>query len=120
LQGEQVKQAKQGKRPSLPSQIFQSISLPIDSRVSAKVQAKIWNGEYIDFGTLLGNPMLDEKLQISVRTGTAGTLFQIKENSKILDNWMAAFHIFVGVYTVKYPMDAPILMKYGDIVRHFL
>jgi hypothetical protein len=53
--------ALSGERPTLPSQIFQSISLPIDSRVSAKVRAKIWNREYVDFGTLLGNPMLDEK-----------------------------------------------------------
>jgi hypothetical protein len=92
--------------------------------VSAKVRAKIWNGEYVDCGTLLGNPMLDEKLQISVRTGTAGgspslCLEPSSRSKKIqrLDNWIAAFHIFVGVYTVKCPTDAPALVKYGDIVR---
>jgi hypothetical protein len=42
----------------------------------------------------------------------SGTLFQIKET------WMATFNIFVWVYAVKYPTDAPTLMKYGDIVRH--
>jgi hypothetical protein len=48
-----------------PTQEYQSISLPIDCRISIKLKNKIWNDEYIDFGSLLSNPMLDNKFQLS-------------------------------------------------------
>lgn len=31
--------------------------------------------------------------------------------------WTSAFHIFVVVYTSRFPMEAPQLMKYGGIIR---
>ena len=36
-----------------PSQIFTSISMPVDARVPAKLKSKIWQEEYNDFGYLL-------------------------------------------------------------------
>lgn len=44
-----------------PDQLFVSSSLPLDARVSDKIRAKIWNEEYIDFGTLIANPQLENK-----------------------------------------------------------
>ena len=44
-----------------PTQEYHSISLPIDCRISIKLKNKIWNEEYIDFGSLLSNPMSDNK-----------------------------------------------------------
>ena len=41
--------------PAVPSQLFSSPSLPIDSRVSDKLKVKIWNNEYFELGTLLTN-----------------------------------------------------------------
>jgi hypothetical protein len=37
--------------PGLPK--FNSINVPIDANVSAKVKAKIWSHEFIDFGVLI-------------------------------------------------------------------
>ena len=34
-----------------------------------------------------------------------------------IEMWLSAFHIFVGVYTSKYPHESPALMKYGDVVQ---
>ena len=34
-----------------------------------------------------------------------------------IDTWQQAFHIFVGVYALKYPHEAPALMKYGQTIR---
>ena len=34
-----------------------------------------------------------------------------------LENWLSAFHVFVGVYTWKYPHEAPALMKYGEVIQ---
>ena len=31
--------------------------------------------------------------------------------------WITAFQIFVGVYTQKFPSEAPKLMKYSEIIR---
>ena len=55
-----------------PTQDFQSISLPIDCRISVKLKNKIWNDEYINFGSLLGNPMSENKFQLSFSASDTG------------------------------------------------
>ena len=42
-----------------PSQLFTSTSIAIDAQISAKIKAKIWAEEFVDFGSLLGNPRQD-------------------------------------------------------------
>lgn len=34
-----------------------------------------------------------------------------------IEQWTSAFQVFVGVYTSRFQMCAPALMKYGDVVR---
>ena len=107
----------------VPTQVFLPSSLPIDSRVSAKLRGKIWDEEYVDFGSLLSNPVHD-KFQISLQTSEAGLpaslcLEPISKPKKIhnIEAWQQAFSIFVGVCTQKYPHEAPALMKYGQTIR---
>ena len=109
--------------PVVPSQVFLSSNLPIDSRVSAKIKGKIWNEEYLDFGVLLSNPLTD-KYQLSFQNTGAGLpaslcLEPVSKPKRILniETWQQAFYIFVGVYTQKYPHEAPALMKYGQTIR---
>ena len=45
-----------GPRQPIPDQLFVSSNLPLDARVFDKIKAKIWNEEYIDFGTFIANP----------------------------------------------------------------
>ena len=52
--------------PELPSQLFTSPSLVIDSRVSDKLKAKIWNNEYFEFGALLTNPVHESRYQVTL------------------------------------------------------
>lgn len=65
----------------------------------------------------------EERFKISVSTSNkdAPSLFlePSEKTRKInsFETWLQAFHILVGVYTSKYPSEAPALMKYGDIVR---
>lgn len=108
----------------LPNRIFQSVSVPIDARVPIKIKNKIWNEEFVDFGSLLSNPVHDNKYQLSVQGSGSGqaaalTLEPVTKAKVIqtIDVWMNAFRIFVGVYTRKFPQEAPALMKYGDIVQ---
>ena len=113
----------QTQRQANPSQIFLSASLPIDSQLSAKIKEKIWNEEFVDFGSLLSNSVHD-KYQISVQNTETGAsacfcLEPVSRPKKIMsiEVWQQAFNIFVGVYTQKHPHEAPALMKYGQTIR---
>ena len=109
---------------SLPSELFTSVSAPVDARVPLKLKSKIWNQEYIDFGHLLVNPNLEGKFQLTLQnsdeTSSPSLSFEsVTKPKKIynIDTWLTAFHVFVGVYTSRYPTEAPSLMKYGEIVQ---
>ena len=110
--------------PTLPNTLFISPSLPIDARVSAKLRAKILKNEFIDFGALATNPVLESKFQVVLQSegGTQPPLLALEPvtmTKKLLTiaSWTSSFMIFVGVYTSQFPSEAPALMKYGEIVQ---
>ena len=57
-----------------PSDPFISSSLSLDARVSEKIRAKIWNQEYVDFGSLLVNPIGQSRFQLTVSNAESGQL----------------------------------------------
>ena len=106
-----------------PAKLFHLASLPIDSWASAKLKGKIWNEEFVELGSLWRNPGHD-KYQISFQHSEAGhpasfCLEPASRPKKIqnIEVWLQAFHIFVGVYTKKYPNEAPAFMKYGQTIQ---
>ncbi len=108
---------------TLPGNNLQSTSMDIDARVPDKLKAKIWNNEFVDFSLLLSNHA-SNKFQLAVRNldgSNAPTIYleTINRNQKIVNIgiWLQAFHIFVAVYTRRFPVEAPGLMKYGEIVQ---
>ena len=110
--------------PSSGSHVqFNSITIPIDAQVSPKIKAKIWANEFIEFGSLL-NPYVGEtryQLSLAQSESSVPTL-SLEPSSKIkpiysIDAGTSAFQIFVGVYTSKFPQEAPNLMKYAEVVR---
>ena len=48
----------------VPGPLFQSVSLAVDACLSEKIRTKIWKDEYVDFGSLLANPVLVDQYQI--------------------------------------------------------
>ena len=113
-----------GPRQPIHDQLFVSSSLPLDARVPDKIKAKIWNEEYIDFGTLIANPELVNKYSVTVSNAESGSmpslcLEPVSKPKKIttIEAWSSCFLIFVGIYTSKYPAEAPALMKYGEIIQ---
>ena len=103
---------------------FNSVSVTIDAQVSAKLKAKIWANEFFDFGLLLNSGAGDTRYQLSVSSQNGSSLptLSLEPTQKAkhianIETWTSAFQIFVGVYTGKYPMEAPALMKYGEVVR---
>ena len=109
---------------ALPGHLFSSPSLAINSRVSDKLKSKIWNNEYFEFSALLSNPVFENKYQLTINNSDKGLvpslcLEPVSKTKKYLsiESWLNCFHIFVGVYTLKYPNEAPALMKYGEVVQ---
>ena len=110
--------------PGEPSDPFISSSPSLDARVSEKIRAKIWNQEYVDFGSLLVNPIGQSRFQLTVSNAESGQLPSLclepaEKPRKItsIESWLSAFHVFVGVYTMKYPTESPALMNYGSLIR---
>jgi len=92
-----------GPRQPIPDQLFISSSLPLDARVSNKIRAKIWNGEYTDFGTLIANPELENKYSVTVGNAESGSMPSLclepvskPKTITTIDAWSSPFVIFVG------------------------
>ena len=83
-----------------PQQIFTRIGINLGARVSAKLKAKIWAHEYVDFGALLTVSPPREKYALSM-SSTAGNsgkpelTFEPCNSSKKVTNiqqWITAFN----------------------------
>ena len=92
--------------------------------MSPKIKTKIWAHEFIDFGILLSSGAGDTRYHLSLTSphGLALPTLSIEPSQKPkavpnIDAWTWAFQIFVGVYAAKFPIDAPALMKYSEVVR---
>ena len=107
-----------------PGDIFCSMSLPIDARVTTKLKAKIWANEFINFGQLITVTPMEEQFNISVNTSKDSPgqptlcLEPLQKGKNIstvstIDTWTSAFQIFVGIYTSKFPAEAPALIWGG-------
>ena len=113
------------KAGNQPRQIFTSIAINLGAGVSAKLKAKIWANEYIDFGALLSVSPPREKFALSMAS-TGGpssqphlTLEPCNTPKKVttIHQWLTAFNTFVSIYVEKVAGDAPKLMKYCEVVR---
>ena len=109
---------------SRPPSIFNSMSVPLDARLDAKIKTKIWSNEYFDFGQLLHSIPTDNKYRISISdtqgNATPSLCLEPTRKAKVIttiEEWTGAFQVFVGVYTSKFPHEAPALMKYSEVVR---
>ena len=108
-----------------PQILHTQIGVPLASRISEKIQSKIWANEYIDLGTLLHRiSPSDYKYNFVVQTTQSNdrpviSLEPAQKAKRIIaiDQWITAFQTFVAIYTVRFPKDTPALMKYSETVR---
>ena len=111
---------------SKPKDIFVSSDIPIDMSVSDRLKRKIWAHEYVDFGLLLNNKKDHDSFHLCLSNDMTSSndqpriTLEPKQKSKHINSiemWVTAYQIFVGVYTQRYPVEAPFLMKYSEIIR---
>ena len=108
-------------QPALPT--FHSVNVPIDANMSSKIKCKIWAHKFIDLGILMTSGSGDTQYHLSVSSPHGSSLptlaLEPSHKPKTIPNiesWTTAFQIFVGVYTAKFQMDVPALMKYSEVV----
>ena len=108
----------------MPGQLFQSVTLPVNAHLSEKIRAKIWRVEYVDFGSLLTNPVLADQYQITVNNSESSLTPSLcleplsnHKNVMTIETTLSSFRAFVGAYTKQLPYKAPALMKYGEIIQ---
>ena len=83
---------------SRPQNTFTSISMPLSSRVSAKLKVKIFANEYVDFGALL--PSFPNNGEGS--SSRPQIILETLQNAKRIQSiqqWISAFNIFVSGYS---------------------
>lgn len=93
-------------------------SIPLGATLSNALKAKIIEGKYIDFASLLGGES-KEKLTLSVGKDNELSLKTNSGNLKItsFDQWLKCFLIYSSVYAEAHPEDALGLFKYCYTVR---
>ena len=99
---------------------FPQTNIPLYAHVDDKLRARIWADEFIDLGKLLQYTQDDSYVLSVGGSGNKPTIsLQPRSEEKIyhIDKWTRAFQIFMSVYTLKRPEQAPNLLKYCDVVR---
>ena len=97
-----------------------SFDIPLYAHVDEKIRAKIWADEFVDLARLLHPSREDNYVLAITASGENPTLtFKPQKEEKIhtIERWTRAFQVFMSVYTLKHPQEAPHMLKYCDVVR---
>ena len=105
---------------------FDSITIPLGSRINSKIRAKFFANEFVEFGALVDPSPVVDKYAISFVSPPSTSTTQPKLTlepthtpKKIvsIEQWLTAFHTYVAIYCEKHPKEIPNLMKYGETIR---
>ncbi|CAC5378575.1 unnamed protein product [Mytilus coruscus] len=97
-----------------------SISNDLGNNVSSNIRQKIFNGEYIDLGCLLSNPVPidDNSNTLIIKDGVLQSkpkASTVKINN--ISRWTDAFLIFIDIYLSSHLGEARGLLKYMSNIR---
>lgn len=99
---------------------FTSINKPLALGVDPKIKAKIWAHEYIDLGCLVSKKSLKPRFQ-PVESVDGNMMWEKQQvpnfRFESIAHWLTAFHVFVGIYTERYPHETGALMKYANTIQ---
>ena len=97
-----------------------SISKPLALGIDPKIKTISWALEYIVLGCVLNKKQLKVKFQ-PTETSEGGMAWEKQQPPTYrfanISHWLSAFHIFVSIYSEKYPKETGFHMKYADIIQ---
>lgn len=97
------------------------ISTPIVSQVKRSIRKDIWKNKFVDLATLLPtsnfSPAPQYTLQMDHQSNLSITPAQRTRKINNIDTWTTAFVRYTAIYSMKFPLETPNLMKYAEIVR---
>lgn len=98
------------------------ISSHISQQIPSKIKKQIWSNKFIDFAALLPNttiPTSTTQFTLQLDSQSNINITPINKTKKIhsIEQWTTAFMRFVAIYSERFPLETPSLMKYGEIVR---
>jgi hypothetical protein len=99
----------------------QSISKPLALGISPKVKSQIWSNEYVDLGSSINTKFSKQPYTIVEPHGGGFALEKRNPPTYQFDSvshWLSAFHVFVGIYSEKYPNEIGSLMKYAHTIQN--
>ena len=97
----------------MPQGNFNTSRVRLDLRVPAKLKRKIWADKYVELSDLLLAARKPGALFERNKKGK-GTKDRVTINSIV--EWVTAFNVYIAVYTMKFPEQAPNIMHYVHTV----
>jgi hypothetical protein len=102
-------------------QYQEPISTSIADQITKSIRKKILKNKYVDLASLLPTLPQPESAKYTLQMDSHANL-TITPTTKVrrifnIEQWTSAFIRFVAVYSTKFPLDTPQLMKYMEIVR---
>ena len=95
-------------------------SFPIDARIPMAIKQKQWENHYIEIGQLL-HPCDWDKCNISMTTAAGNPwlclLPKTVKRVVAIEQWNAAFTIFMSIYLNKFPAEAIPILKHSQTVN---
>ena len=90
-----------------PNTLFISASLPIDARVSAKLRAKILKNEFIEFGALATNPVLESKFQVVLESSLPSSAMSLLVTSLNFTRVVTVLYVPLSIFvqSVRVPTE---------------
>jgi hypothetical protein len=103
-------------------QHFNSCCIPLDVNVSDKVKSQIWADQYVDFAKL-NEPDVPGEFNLSLVPGGSGGQIKLTPSKNVttistVGQWAKAFHVFMSVYSERYPDQTKHLLTYEHKIRH--
>lgn len=107
--------------PLCASSVKTAVNLTLG--IDQKLRNKIHSGKYIKFSSLVKTVETDCEGRNNYHTVEKdGQLVFVKATDKPTVNsllkWMECFHIFVAIYSEKFPQEVPNLMAYAHIIQN--
>ena len=96
---------------------YQSVSLPLDARVSQRIRDKSWSNQYVDLA-MLNDSGQEAEYAMKLNHNGAISLTPVSKGKKVRDiaHWVSLFHICMAVYLGRF-LELSIALVFSKVLR---